>query len=162
MNRLTTGAIKALIVILAVVLALFFALFVSLEAGELAAQIHDPSYHQGRFLTVVTCVQLFLLCAIALLVCVWRLVTLAGTGRLFDDRAFAWVNAALVVTLVASGLDLVATIAVLFVGSGIPPMIPVVGVVGAIVGVGLALVIVVMRALLRQATDLRSELAEVI
>jgi len=163
MNHWTTGAIQVLITLLGVVLAGFLALFVWLEFDELSSPVHDPAYSAPRFVIVVTCVQLFLACAIALLVCVWRLVGLARTGRIFDERAFAWVNGALAVTLIATALDLIATVAVVAIGrGGIPPMIPIIGVVGAIVGSGLALVIVVMRALLRQATAQRRELAEVV
>lgn len=107
-------------------------------------------------------------------VCIWRLLTLVTTGRVFSSAAFRYVD--IVIGAIATGAVLVASIAVIGAvvnrtqpGDEIAPGL--VGLIlgGAIVIAGVALVVYVMRMLLVQAiaidTDaraLRAALDEVI
>lgn len=100
-------------------------------------------------------------------VCVWRLLTLVRRGSVFSKAAFGYVNTLIGTFIAASVLAL--SLAILLAPGGVAP-----GLVGLICGAalvlaGLALLVSVMRHLLRQAIDyqseartLRSELDEVI
>ncbi|MDD9151355.1 DUF2975 domain-containing protein [Plantibacter flavus] len=105
----------------------------------------------------------FQLCA----VCVWALLDLVRRGRVFSARSFRFVD--VIIGAIAVSALLTFGLAVLLAPGGIAP-----GVIGllcgaALVTAGVALVVVVMRSLLRQAVDreieaqgLRSELDDVI
>ena len=102
-----------------------------------------------------------LLCVQAVLVCVWRLLSLAARERIFDPAAFTWVDAIIATVLVAGAL-IVAGLAVIWRAQAGNPFIALPGVIALITVAGLALVIVVMRGLLRQATLLRQGMTEVV
>ncbi|WP_402463609.1 DUF2975 domain-containing protein [Isoptericola aurantiacus] len=101
-----------------------------------------------------------LACVEVVLVCAWRLLTLVGDGRIFSDAAFGWVDAILGAVGVAWVLVLVACVLTAAAEglSGIAALLLVVLLVGAAVG----LLMVVLRALLVQATTLRTDLDAVI
>lgn len=100
-------------------------------------------------------------------VCVWRLLTMVRRGSVFSRAAFRFVNVIIWSIVAASVLTFV--VAVLLAPGDVAP-----GIVGLICGAslviaGVALIVVVLRALLVQAVDreaearqLRSELNEVI
>ncbi|QZY52071.1 DUF2975 domain-containing protein [Leucobacter tenebrionis] len=161
MNRLTTTTVKVLIVLLSLIVLIFIGLLMPSLFFESEGLLGEPPVISQVLLWV--CVEGFLLCALFLLACTWRLVSLAAADRIFDERAFRWVNAALGSIAVATALDVIATVIVLFQQSESPgAMVIVVGVTGALIGSGLALVVLVMRALLKQATGLKRELEEVV
>lgn len=100
-------------------------------------------------------------------ICVWQLLTLVRRGSVFSRAAFKYVD--VVIGAIATASVLAFALAVLLAPGGLAP-----GVVGLICGLslaiaGVALIVVVMRALLAQAVSreteaqfLRSELDEVI
>ncbi|QKJ19713.1 DUF2975 domain-containing protein [Microbacterium hominis] len=102
-----------------------------------------------------------LLCVQVVLACVWRLLTLTARERIFDDAAFRWVDA-IIVTVVAADALIVVGLAVLNGARAGSPIIGVTGIIAVIVATGIALVVVVLRGLLRQATRLTQEMAEVV
>lgn len=101
-----------------------------------------------------------LICVQVVIVCTWRLLGMVRAGRIFSEAAFVWVNAIVVTMAVAWGLLLAAFVyvSVLVDGPGLPVLL--FGVVLA--GGALVLLMIVMRALLRQATTLRSDMDAVI
>ena len=118
----------------------------------------------------VTAVLLLILEVVALqviAVCIWQLLTLVRRGTVFSDAAFQYVD--VVIGAITAGSVVTAVIAVMLVPGEIAP-----GVVGLICGAslviaGVALVVYVLRMLLKQAVTreveaehLRSELDEVI
>lgn len=100
-------------------------------------------------------------------VCIWQLLSMVRTGAVFSEGAFRYVD--IIVGATAAASVLVFVLAVLLAPGGTAP-----GIVGLICGAalviaGVALVVLVLRMLLRQAVDrdveasrLRSELDEVI
>ncbi|WP_336660895.1 DUF2975 domain-containing protein [Leucobacter sp. USHLN153] len=100
-------------------------------------------------------------------VCVWRLLTMVKRGSVFSRASFGYVNT--IIGAFAAASVLAFLLAVLLAPGGIAP-----GLIGVITGAslvlaGIALLVVVMRRLLVQATQretevrtLRSELDEVI
>lgn len=100
-------------------------------------------------------------------VCVWQLLTLVRRGAVFSSAAFRWVDV-IVGAVLALGLDLFALAVLMARGEAAPGLVGIVCGFVLVLG-GVALLIVVMRMLLKQAiaTDaearaLRSEMDEVI
>ena len=105
-------------------------------------------------------------CVQVVLVCIWRLLTLIRSDRIFSEKAFAWVDV-MAWAIAAAWLMLFAVSAFLMTvflttpelrdpGNGI-------GLVGMVlIGGVVVLVVVVLRALLRQAASMRTDLEEVI
>src|SRR6201996_7280814 len=95
------------------------------------------------------------------LVCVWRLVTMVRRGTVFSPAAFRYVDG-VIGAIVAAALLWFAVTAVDAPGQRDDPGVTVImGGIGVAV-LGVALVVLVLRALLAQATRLRAELDEVI
>ncbi|RGE21492.1 DUF2975 domain-containing protein [Leucobacter sp. wl10] len=159
MHRATILTLQGLITVL---LVLLLGLQVLVVGGLFFGLAGDPGLPTGADVLLGVCVVGFVLCAQAILVCVWRLATLAAAARIFDPSAFSWVHAALAATVAAAAFALTATVAVSALQGGVPPVVGVGGVFVTLLCLGLALVIVVMRALLRQAAQLERELAEVV
>lgn len=100
-------------------------------------------------------------------VCVWQLLTKVRRGSVFSESSFRYVD--VIIGAIVAAAVLAFALAVLLAPGGIAP-----GIVGLICGAslvlgGMALLVVVMKQLLRQAIDrehearaLRSELDEVV
>ena len=165
MGKLT---ILALRIVLAVVLAgtLFVqAVMVPLlavdltEAGPAAEAVRIP---------VIVIVVLGLIAVQVVLVCVWCLLTMARRGTVFSTAAFRYVDV-VIAAVSAAALLLFGLGAVLAPGEGVAPgVVLLIGGAGVAVA-GVALIVLVLRALLAQAvaidaeaSHLRTELNEVI
>lgn len=82
-------------------------------------------------------------------VCVWRLLTLVRRGAVFSDVSFRYVD--VIVGTIAAASVLAFVLAVLLApGGAAPGLVGLVGGAGLVLA-GMALLVVVMRALLRQA-----------
>jgi hypothetical protein len=117
--------------------------------------------------TLVVVVVLGILTLQISALCVWRLLTMVRRGSVFSDAAFRYVD--VIIAAIASGAVLVFVVAALLAPGEAPP-----GLVGLICGAalvigGVALIVYVLRTLLKQAVareieaaHLRSELSEII
>lgn len=162
MNHLTVTALK---VVLAVALAgsvLVQCVMVPLLWADL-----DDAPGAVR-VPLVVIVVLGIGCLQVVAVCLWRLLTMVRRGTVFSHGAFRYVDGVIAAT--ATGAVLTFGLAVVLApGESVAP-----GVVGLVCGVslvvgGVALLVLVLRALLAQASatdararDLQSELDEVI
>ena len=147
--------------------ALLVAVFVALVVTQVAvlpaafARMADesPDLAPLRWPLLVLAV-VGLLCVEVVVVCTWRLLTMVRDDRIFSDRALVWVNG--IVAAAAGAWVLVLAAFVLLVAAeglaGLAALLLGVLLVGAAVG----LLMVVLRALLRQATDLRTDMEAVI
>ncbi|MEN9620685.1 MAG: hypothetical protein RL499_878 [Actinomycetota bacterium] len=158
MNRLTTISLKALIGVLLALLLLCQVAVVPAIAAEMATRIPPLAYLQWPG---VVAAANFVLCLQVALVCVWRLLTLAGEGIIFNERAFRFVDVILGAIIVATVVVL-GSLVIIANAQAATPSIALLGVLGVVVGSILALLVVVLRGLLRQATQLESDLAEVV
>ena len=106
------------------------------------------------------------LCFQVVIVCTWRLLTLVRSDRIFSEEAFAWVDgivwAMVVAWLLLAGVAGYFMAVIYFTPELRDPGIPVVLTGMVLIGAVLVLTMVVMRALLRQATVLRTDLEDVI
>jgi len=149
---------------LRVFLVLLFGILVVLQTLSLPGQFaymakESPDLAYLRWpLTAVT--VFWVLCVQAVIVSTWKLLTLVKNDRIFSDSAFAWVDA-IVWAIAAAWVVLLGVF--LYVGfrasdPGLPLLLFLM-LTGVTV---LGLLIVVMRALLRQATTLRADMEAVI
>jgi len=110
--------------------------------------------------------SLVLLSVLAVIVCIWRLLTLIRRDRLFSDASRRWVDAIVwslaIGWALLAGFALVTTAIIFFTPEIRDPGIPML-LFGVVVLSSLPLLLmIVMRGLLRQATGYRAELEEVI
>ncbi|MFH9424682.1 DUF2975 domain-containing protein [Streptomyces sp. NPDC017529] len=107
-------------------------------------------------------------CVQVALAAVWMLLTMVQRDAIFTPRAFRWVDtvigAAIVATLLAIGVTGHLAVAEIPSPDDGMDVVSALGAATASVGVGAAFVmlVVVMRSLLRKATELQTEMAEVV
>lgn len=158
MHRVTIIVLQALIAGL-IALLLFCQIVVLPQTAAGMAAVY-PEFAQLRVPGVAIGV-VFALCAQVLLVCVWRLLSLVRVGAIFSDRSFVWVDVALGAVAVAT-LLVVGALVILQIAGASPPSISLLCLIGIVVGAGLSLLIVVLRGLLRKASQLEQDLSEVV
>ena len=150
--------------LLRVFLVILFAVLVMLQTFSLPGQIRymaQQSPEDAYLRWPLTAVAVFwVLCTQVVVVATWQLLTLVKRDRIFSDASFGWVNAILG-AIAAAWVVLVAVF--LYVGfratdPGLPLLLFLLSVGVAVLG----LLMVVMRALLRQATTLRTDMEAVI
>lgn len=127
------------------------------QFAHMAQQSPEDAYLRWP-LTALAAFLIF--CAQVVVVATWRLLGLVQSDRIFSHAAFVWVDA----ILWAIGAGWVVMVGILCVvlynadDPGVPMMLILLDTAIAVVG----LLMVVMRALLRQATALRTDLEGVI
>lgn len=158
MHRSTIVVLK---VILAVLLALLLAcqlFIVPTVAAQSAWRFHEVAFLQVPGIVVGV---LFLVCVQVVLVCVWRLLSLVREDSIFSERAFAGVDVSLGAVGCAT-LLVVVTLVTLSAAGVRNGSITLLCILGIVVGAGLSLLIVVLRGLLRKASQLEHDLSEVV
>lgn len=158
---MTRSSIRALTAVIGVILLGLLAVQVLLLPYLAAVMAQDaPEFADLRYpvlglsIAVLGCVQV-------VLVVVWRLLGSVATDRIFTPASIGQVDVVVGAVAVATAL-VVALTSVLGRAGAMPPLLLLV-LLGAVVGgVGLTLLVVVLRALLRTATADRAELAEVV
>lgn len=161
MRNVTVGVLRAVIAF-----ALIGSLIVQLMIVPAIWRDLDDAATAPR-VTFVTLIVLIVVCMQIFGVCVWQLLTKVRRGSVFSSTSFRYVDT-IIGSISAAAASTFAT-AVLLAPGGVAP-----GIVGLICGAslvlgGMALLVVVMKALLRQAIEreheasaLRSELNEMI
>ncbi len=146
-------------------------LLVMLFAGLVVAQVmsmpgqfasmarEEPDLAYLRWpLTIWSILEL--LCIQVVIVCTWKLLTLVTSDRIFSEEAFAWVDAIIGALGVGRVLFLGVFLYLGFLAND--PGLPILMFGMVLVGGVLVLLMVVMRALLRQATTLAADMEAVI
>ena len=149
---------------LRVFLVLLFGVLVVFQVMSLPGQFaymaqQDPEHAYLRW--PATAVTVFwVLCIQVVIVSTWKLLTLVKNDRIFSDASLVWVNA-IVWAIAAAWMVLLGVL--LYVGSNAddPGLLLLLFLMVTGVTV-LGLLLVVMRALLRQATTLRTDMEAVI
>ncbi|PRA81466.1 DUF2975 domain-containing protein [Microbacterium sp. MYb66] len=88
-------------------------------------------------------------------VCVWMLLTKVRRGSIFSESSFRYVNVIIGAILAAAALTWILA-ALLAPGSTAPGLVALIGGAGVVLA-GMALLVVVMKTLLRQAIDREAE-----
>jgi len=154
---------------LRILLALVFAALVAAQIWALPGMVpdlRDPSLEQSFMRwTMLTVLVLGLVCVQVVIVCTWQLLTMVTDDRIFSASSLPWVNA-IVAAIAAGWVMLLAAFvcAYYFIVDEVSddPVLPALLLVLLLVGAVVGLLMVVMRALLRQATTLRADLEAVI
>jgi hypothetical protein len=155
---------RATVVVLRVFLVALFGVLVVLQTLSFPGQFEymareSPDEAHLRWpLTIIAVVLIF--CVQVVIVATWQLLTRVRRDQIFDEAAFRWVD--LIIGAVATAWVVMVGLLV-YVGLKADdpgaPMLLFVLTVGVTV---VCLLMVVMRALLRRATNLRSDLEAVI
>ena len=158
-SRLVVLLLRAVLVLAAIWLLV-------LVAFSLPGELSDGTPEPGARLPAQIVLSLVLLSVLAVIVCIWRLLTLIGRDRLFSDASRRWVDAIVWSLAIGWGLlagfALVVTAVIFFTPEIRDPGVPML-LFGVVVLSSLPLLLMlVMRGLLRQATGYRAELEEVI
>jgi hypothetical protein len=129
---------------------------------DLAEPTLERSFMRWTMLAVSV---LGLACIQAVIVCTWKLLTLVTQDRIFSASALPWVNA--IVWAIAAGWTMLfgtLVCAYYFIIDEVSddPVLPALLLLSLLVGAVLGLLMVIMRALLRQATTLRADMEAVI
>ncbi|PZT98379.1 MAG: DUF2975 domain-containing protein [Gordonia sp. (in: high G+C Gram-positive bacteria)] len=156
-ERWVVTALRVFLVSLFAILVLFQTMSLPGQFAHMAAESPDQAYLRWP----ATAVTVFwVLCAQVVVVCTWKLLNLVRSDRIFTHASLVWVTA-IVWAIGAGWFTLLGVF--LFVGfnandPGLPLLLFLMLMGGAVLG----LLMVVMRALLRQATTLRSDMDAVI
>lgn len=158
------------IALLKTFLAALFAFTLLLQVmsvpGQFASAALESPERAAQAWTMLGLVELELLCLQVVIVCTWRLLTMVRRDRIFSDASLPWVDA--IVWAVGAGWIALAGVAAYLTGviyftpalrdPGVPILLGGLVLVGAVI----VLLVVVLRALLRQATVLRTDMDGVI
>lgn len=156
-TSLAVTALRILLVVAFGLLVVFQTLSLPGQFAHMATE--DPSRAYLRWpLTIFAVVEVA--CVQVVIVSTWKLLTMVKRDRIFSKAALAWVDAIVWAMLTAWALLLGAFIYIVLNAEdpGVPMLLMLMLVGGAVLG----LLMVVMRALLRQATALRTDMEAVI
>ncbi|GAA1865046.1 DUF2975 domain-containing protein [Pseudonocardia ailaonensis] len=157
MHRAAVVPLRIFLVVLFGILVVFETL--SLPGGIAYQTAQNPNDAPLRW--PLTAIAVFwVVCVQVVLVCTWKLLGMVSKDRIFTRAALRWVD--VIIGAVAAGWLVLASIAIWVVLQADDPGMPM---VLFLLTVGVAvfgLLLVVMRALLQQATTLRSDLEAVI
>jgi Protein of unknown function (DUF2975) len=152
------------VTLLRIFLVLLFGVLVLFQVMSLPGQFaymaqEDPEHAYLRWPgTAVT--VFWVLCIQVVIVSTWKLLTLVRNDRIFSDASLVWVNA-IVGAIAAAWVVLLGVL--LYIGfNADDPGLPLLLFLMSIGVTVLGLLMVVMRALLRQATTLRTDMEAVI
>ena len=156
-ERRAVAALRVFLVVLFGVLLVFQTL--SLPGGIAYSTSQNP--HDANLRWPLTAIAVFLvLCVQVVLVATWQLLTLVKKDRIFTSASLKWVDA--IVWAVAAAWLVVVGMLIFVAFNADDPGMPMVLFLVTIGITVIGLMMVVMRALLRQATTLRTDLEAVI
>lgn len=151
------GALRILLVLLFVALVAVQTVVLPGAFSELAEEQTDLASLRWPLL-VASIFELLL--AEVVIVCTWKLLRMVQDDRIFTEGSMAWVDAILW-TLVGAWVVLFGAFLLVLPRADYPG-VPVLMMMLLLAGAGFGLVLLVMRALLRQATELRTDMEAVI
>jgi hypothetical protein len=156
-THLAVTALRILLVVAFALLIVFQTLSFPGQFAHMAEENPELAYLRWP-LTALSVLEL--LCVQAVIVSTWKLLTMVTHDRIFSRAALAWVDA-IVWAIAAAWVLLLGLFLYLTINSGdpgLPLLLLLMLVGGAVVG----LLMLVMRALLLQATGLRTDMEAVI
>lgn len=157
-SRVVVGLLRVLLAGAFLVIALLQVVGLPWLSGVMARDLPAEAYMRWPILTLAV---LGLGCVQVGIVCTLRLLGFTRSGEVFSPRALRWVDG-LTGAFLAGSLVCLATIVYQSFTVGGPPVWMLMLLCGVVLGVGMALLMSVMRTLLVQATGLRTEMDAVI
>ncbi len=158
MGRASTIALRVLLI--ATIVLLLIAQLVALPVTATAwatlypelAWLHVP----GLIIAIA-----FIMCVQVVLVCLWRMLGFVGDDGPFSPRSLGYITT-IILAIAVADLLLVAALVLLGIAGAANPSILLLGSFGVVVGAALALLVGVLRELLRKALELQQDLSEVV
>ena len=134
-----------------------------MAATVVAPAAQDPPGLVVARWMLLAAVVLGLLCVEAVIVCTWKLLTLVDRDRIFSHEALPWVDAIVRILVAACAVVVVGAVPLVYFAevddapglAGVPLLV-------LVATAAFTLLMVVMRALLRRATALHSDMEAVI
>lgn len=151
-------ALKALIIVMLLMLVLSQVFMIPSVAAGTADRNPELAFLE---IPGVIGGVLFLVLVEVVLLCVVRLLSLVRADTIFSPHAFRYVDI-IIAAMIAAAVLIGASFVVLVIAGAANPSIAILAVLGVTVGLGLALLVVVMRGLLRKALQLEQDLSEVV
>lgn len=158
MQPRATAALKALIVVLLALLIV--AQIVLIPGVATVTAFRNPDLAFLEVPGIIGAVVFLALVEIVLL-CVWKLLSLVRTDQIFSPRAFRYVDI-IIGAMVAAAVLIAGALIVIYGARAVNPGILLLGVLGMVVGASLALLVGVLRGLLRTALQLEQDMSEVV
>lgn len=158
MQPRVTAVLKTLIAVM-LLLLLASQILVIPEVARVTA-IRNPDVAQLEFPGIVGAVTFLALVQVTL-VCVWRLLSLVRAERIFSADAFRYVDIILW-ALAAAGALIAVSYVVIIASRAVSLSLTLLAILGIVVSAALALLVVVMRGLLRKALELEQDMSEVV
>jgi hypothetical protein len=156
-TRLAVPALRVVLSVAFLLLLLFQVMSIPGQFAYMAQEDPGRAYLQWPLtlfgILEVACVQI-------IIVSTWKLLTMVKRDRIFTREALAWVNA--IVWAIAAGWTMFGVFSGIVILNADDPGLPLLLVLTMVAGAALGLVVVVLRALLRQAADLRTDMEAVI
>lgn len=149
--------LRAFLILLFAILVLFQTLSMPGQFAHMAEESPDLAYLRWPLTAAAV---FWILCVQVVIVCTWRLLGMVRNDRIFTDAALPWVDA--IVTAIGAAWVVLLTVLVGLAGEWDDPGLPLLLTLMLTGGAVLGLLMVVMRALLRQATALRTDMDGVI
>ncbi|SFF58281.1 DUF2975 domain-containing protein [Blastococcus tunisiensis] len=161
--------LRRVVLPLRILLGIVFAGLVAAQVWalpELLPDLAEPTPERSFMRwTMLVAAVLALVCVQVVLVCTWKLLTLVTDDRIFSAGAMPWVNGIVRAVVVGWGMLLGTFVcAYYFIVDEVSddPVLPALLLLSLLVGAVIGLLVVVLRALLRQATTLRADMEAVI
>ncbi|NEK59008.1 DUF2975 domain-containing protein [Geodermatophilus sabuli] len=161
--------LRRVVLPLRILLVIVFAALVVAQVWGVPGMVPDltePTLERSLVKAVMATVSVLALgCVQVVVVCTWTLLTLVTKDQIFSSSALPWVNGIVRATVVGWGMLLGAFVCSwYFIVDEVSddPALPALLLLSLLVGAVLGLLIVIMRALLRQATTLRTDMESVI
>lgn len=158
MHPRVSRVLKALIIVLLGLLLASQTLVIP-EVARITA-IRNPDVAQLEVPGIIGAVVFIALIEVTL-VCIWLLLSLVQVDRIFHVEAFRYVDVILG-ALVAAGVLILASYIVIVGSRAVSLSLTLLAVLGVVVSAALALLVVVLRGLLRKALELEQDLSEVV
>ncbi|MAT06277.1 MAG: hypothetical protein CL424_14665 [Acidimicrobiaceae bacterium] len=149
--------LRACIVVLFAIIVLFQTMSFPGQFRHMAEEEPDLAYLRWP-LTAATIA--ILLCVQVVLVCTWKLLGMVRDDRIFTEAALPWVDS--IIAAIAVGWLVLAGILLGLAAEWDDPGAPLVLTLLLVTVAVIGLLMIVMRALLRQATTLRTDMEAVI
>jgi Protein of unknown function (DUF2975) len=156
-NRLAVTALRIVLVAAFLLLVLFQVMSLPGQFAHMAAENPERAWLQWP-LTIFAILEVA--CVQVVIVSTWKLLTMVKHDQIFSRRAFVWVDA--IMWAIAAAWIMLAVFSATVVLNADDPGVPILLILTLVAGAAVGLVVVVLRALLRQAADLRSDLEAVI
>ncbi|WP_426188445.1 DUF2975 domain-containing protein [Microbacterium sp. TWP3-1-2b2] len=158
MQPRVTAVLKTLIAVM-ILLLLASQILVIPEVARVTA-LRNPDVAQLEIPGIIGAI-IFLALVQVTLICVWRLLSLVRAERIFSADAFRYVDIILW-ALAAAGAIIAISYVVIIASRAVSLSLTLLAILGIVVSAALALLVVVLRGLLRKALELEQDMSEVV